>query len=125
MKLFEKLVGEPFIQIVKIRDLEFEFRILTKKESLEILNSVLKDETLGQLEQLKLKILSKSIISIDKIRIEDYDEIKNLMAQNKTKEEAIIEFLLGLPTPVYELLYRKYTELQDKYNQSIENIKKN
>ena len=126
MKLFDKFVGESLIKEFEIGKLKFLVRIISKKEYLEAVNESLKKENIiAQSEDLKIRILAKSLIKIDDEAIEKYDEIANLVNDKVDVVEATVQFLASLPNCITDSLLLKYKEVEDKYSQQYDELKKN
>ena len=126
MKLFDELINEPLVKEVSLGKLKLKLVLLSKKDFLEITNiSLKKDNIVSQSEDIKMRTLAKSIMTINGRTPEEYDEIEKSMESGESKDDAIVGFLYTLPDTYVNILYSKYIEIQKQFNSKLETLKKN
>lgn len=126
-KLLQVLSGERLTKTFHLGDNEIVLQTLTASEKSELARLVSGLDFLAQLENQKVPTIARSLVSINKIPIDNYDEVIQNIRKYEDDNVSIlkcIELTLGsMDSEAVNLLYNYYLELEQEKAKEREALK--
>jgi hypothetical protein len=117
-RLLQVLSGERKQKTFELGDNKIVLQTLTGEEKAEIARMISGLDFLAQIENQKIPIVARSLVSINNIPIDNYDEVIQTMRRYEDEKVSIlrcIEITLGkMDGEAINLLYSYYEELEQE-----------